>query len=896
MLNTNLNLNSIRKDNNIIFLNSQTNLNCPNLSFTGKDVLQISQNPTLKIPSIYSKGKHVEVVSFGLNSEKTQQGRGIFIHMSNLPPSSPNSPIGELVGEQTDQFINFLAKSKQNIWSINPLTPFGEDLSPYNASSRFERSPYYINQQRFFDSDYQLLGQNDKAFFDQHKYERKDNNSFNPDEFTLDDCKKHKDPVFKRAYENFKAAGDNHVLRPEFNAYINEEGAKWLNSAAVFATIQGYLIKNAQETKYSYINYDKSIAKLDKACRTKDKSGKETFNEEKFEARKKVIDRIYEKNNPYYKERHDDWTTWRKELITLPENKTYENANTLEEKLDVLNKILPDDKKLRSEDRQTAEQFRFDQFLFDHQFKELKVKLDNNNIRMLVDLAYAVSPAGSDVWANKEIVMLDKKDHSPAVMTGCMPEGAYPWTQMWGQAVWNYESNAFWKYSEDVMNKTLGETGALRLDHFGGLINRGAIPTKLKGDDIVDTLVDAYTSGKNNYLKSDLVKMFENPSDQINEKMGGSFDVKNATPDSVKQVLTKIFKPDEEYKTQEITKKREEGGKYGLISFWKDEWLEDVYSKRNKLTGENNLIDTYLRIAAEKGLNLKNTFVLEDLGGVGTTKLFQETFLPAKYSPKTDGLKLTTVAQGCINEAKGTSYQELFSFFRTPITYGIGDPHDGNIHNPYGFARDKNDKGFYPKTTTVVTCNHDMETFLQTIKRLLEDKTRTKKYKQKPSRRRNETDHFRKLMKKYDIKAPVLVNGRVSNDDARKTMQDVIEKYFYNDKIGFKNVIISFNDAIGVMRRPNCPGNENKGKIPANCDKFFGYDLAPPELFPYKYDKDPREAMKKAQSKTWLWGFTFKPNFLTTTKEQGGYKERADEFISMQERINQNKERLQNVN
>lgn len=832
MLNTNLNTNALQQNNNIFLNNTQRNKNIAALSFSANDVVQISNNTSLKLPSIYSKGKHVELVSFGLNSEKTQQGRGIFLHVQNLPPSSSNSPIGELVGEQTNQFIDFLHNSKQNIWSINPLTPFGQDLCPYNSSSRFERSPYYINQQRFFDDDYQLLGANDRPLFDSLKYERKDKSSFSPDEFTLDDCKTHKDPIFTRAYENFKAAGENHVLRAEFNAYIKEEGAKWLDSCAVFSTIQGYMAENAKSD-----------------------------------------------------EKANDWTTWRKELITLPENPQYQNSNTLEEKLNVMDSVLPEDKKLTGKDRQNAEEFQFKQFLFDHQFKELKGNLDKKNVRMLVDLAYAVDPKGSDVWGNKDIVKLDKEDNSPAVMTGCMPEGAYPWTQMWAQAVWNYESKAFWKYSEDVMNKTLEETGALRLDHFGGLINRGAISTKLKGDDIVDTLMKAYMrEDKNNYLKADLVKMLKNPGDEVKAKMGGDFDVKNATPQDVKQVLTRIFEPDETYKTQEITKKKEEGGKYGLISFWKDEWLEDVYKKPNLITDENNLIDTYLRIAAEKGLNLKNTFVLEDLGGVGTTELFQKEFLPAKFSPKTDKLKLSGVAQERINEAKGTSYQELFSFFRVPVTYGIGDPSDGNLHNPYGFARNKNDKGFYPRTTTVVTSNHDTEAFLQTIKNLSESKTRTNKQREKGIHK-GTGDYFRKFLRKYDIAPPKLENGRANIADTRKTMQDIMEKYFYSDKIGFKNVIISFNDAIGVMRRPNCPGLSNFGKTPADCDKFAGYDLAPPELFPNKYDKDPREAMKKAQAKTWMWGFTFKPNFLTTSKSEGGYKERADEFVAMQNRL-----------
>ena len=799
-----------RKNINIGDLEKNQNSTSLKPVFTGKDSLQISSSAKLSLPSIYSKGKHVSLVSFSGKSEKTEQGKGVFIHMANLPPSSSNSPIGELVGKQTDEYIDFLVKSKQNLWAINPLTPFGKDLCPYNASSRFERSPYYINQERFFDKDYQLLKESDRAFFDEHKYQRKEGTT---DNFTLEDCQSHKDPIFKRAYVNFIKAGENHPLRPEFNSYIKEEGPKWLDNNAVYTAIQSY---------------------IDRGLNSKimEKSGDNLEN------------RIEKKLN----EHPDNWTSWREGFKTLPENPKYKNAKTLDEKLNVLNEVIKKEggRDLGVEDVKKAKQFQFNQFLFDHQFKELKGKLDNKGIRMLVDLAYAVSPAGSDVWANKNIVMLNE-ENQPAVMTGCMPEPAYPLTQMWGQAVWNYESEDFWKYSENVMSKTLDETGAVRLDHFGGLINRGAIPTKLNGADIKETLIKAYEGG-NDFLKNNLMDMLNTPDSVIQEKIGEKIDTQNLSSEKLSETLDKIFDSDKDYKTAEITKKKEDGGTYGLQSFWKNEWLEDVFHKPNLHTGEKNLIDTYLRVAAQKGLDLNNVFVLEDLGGVGTTKLFQQEFLPVKFAPEMKNLKNVKLSEEAVeklNGSKGNKYQDMFSFFRSPVIYGMGDPSNSNIHNPYGFANNDNANGYFPKTTTAITSNHDSESFLENIK----------------ANMKFSSQNFEGFLSK-------LINKDDPNKPARKVMQDVMEKYFYNPQIGFKNVVISLNDAIGVMRRPNIPGSTNEGKDVNKAAKFEGYDMETPK-----------------SGNIWLWGFTFNPGFLTKPKTESGYQERAEEFINMQNRI-----------
>lgn len=64
-------------------------------------------------------------------------------------------------------------------------------------------------------------------------------------------------------------------------------------------------------------------------------------------------------------------------------------------------------------------------------------------------------------------------------MSGCPPEGVHGYTQVWGHALYDYDSLDFWQYQEDSLKQLL-ETSDLRLDHFVGYVNRATIPNSYK--------------------------------------------------------------------------------------------------------------------------------------------------------------------------------------------------------------------------------------------------------------------------------------------------------------------------------------------------------------------------------------------------------------------------------
>lgn len=185
------------------------------------------------------------------------------------------------------------------------------------------------------------------------------------------------------------------------------------------------------------------------------------------------------------------WPNWDKKLQTAPEDAKAEGISLKDKILNVLsNKI---DKK---EYEDGVGLYKFEQFLYNKQYNEMADELAGKGIRLMMDLPVGVSSGGVDVWGKKNIFLLDK-NFKPTKVSGCPSEKAYPYTQVWGHALYNYDSPEFWEYHEASLKQLL-RNADLRLDHFVGYVNRAAIPveytkadgTILKGNDIFKPVKD----------------------------------------------------------------------------------------------------------------------------------------------------------------------------------------------------------------------------------------------------------------------------------------------------------------------------------------------------------------------------------------------------------------------
>lgn len=185
------------------------------------------------------------------------------------------------------------------------------------------------------------------------------------------------------------------------------------------------------------------------------------------------------------------WPNWDKKLQTAPEDAKAEGISLKDKILNVLgNKI---DKK---EYEDGVGLYKFEQFLYNKQYNEMADELADKGIRLMMDLPVGVSSGGVDVWGKKNIFLLDK-NFKPTKVSGCPSEKAYPYTQVWGHALYNYDSPEFWEYHEASLKQLL-RNADLRLDHFVGYVNRATIPveytkadgTVLKGNDIFKPIKD----------------------------------------------------------------------------------------------------------------------------------------------------------------------------------------------------------------------------------------------------------------------------------------------------------------------------------------------------------------------------------------------------------------------
>ncbi len=183
-----------------------------------------------------------------------------------------------------------------------------------------------------------------------------------------------------------------------------------------------------------------------------------------------------------------NWLDWDKELQVAPETAKAEDKSlesVIFPLLSSKNQNLS-----KSEYSDMVGLYKFEQFLYDKQFHELVKELDSKGIRLMLDLPIGVSATGVDTWGKKGIFLLDE-EFKPTKVSGCPSEGAYAYTQVWGHALYDYDSPDFWQYQEDSLKQLL-EVADLRLDHFVGYVNRATIPTVyekadgtiLKGDDI----------------------------------------------------------------------------------------------------------------------------------------------------------------------------------------------------------------------------------------------------------------------------------------------------------------------------------------------------------------------------------------------------------------------------
>ncbi len=130
--------------------------------------------------------------------------------------------------------------------------------------------------------------------------------------------------------------------------------------------------------------------------------------------------------------------------------------------------------------------FRFLQYVFYHQWLELKSYANINDIKIIGDMPIYVAFDSADAWANPEVFQFDE-NMNPRAVAGVPPDYFSETGQLWGNPLydWNYLKETGFQWWIDRIKANLLLYDFLRIDHFRGLAAYWEVPfgekTAIKG-------------------------------------------------------------------------------------------------------------------------------------------------------------------------------------------------------------------------------------------------------------------------------------------------------------------------------------------------------------------------------------------------------------------------------
>jgi 4-alpha-glucanotransferase len=131
-------------------------------------------------------------------------------------------------------------------------------------------------------------------------------------------------------------------------------------------------------------------------------------------------------------------------------------------------------------DQQLAEEIefsKFQQFLFDGQWNQVKQYANQHGVKLYGDLPIFVAHESVDVWANQALFYLDDSGN-PTLVAGVPPDYFSETGQLWGNPLYRWdvmEANHFAWWTARF-RRSLEQFDLLRVDHFRGFESYWEIP------------------------------------------------------------------------------------------------------------------------------------------------------------------------------------------------------------------------------------------------------------------------------------------------------------------------------------------------------------------------------------------------------------------------------------
>ena len=140
-------------------------------------------------------------------------------------------------------------------------------------------------------------------------------------------------------------------------------------------------------------------------------------------------------------------------------------------------KYPQDIKEFEKAHRDIIDFYEITQYLFFMQYYNLKEYANKNNVKIIGDMPFYVSPESSDVWGNSNNFLLGK-DMTPKKVAGVPPDIFSTDGQLWGNPIydWEYQKENNYSWWKKRLNHNAKMYDAIRIDHFRAFADYYSIP------------------------------------------------------------------------------------------------------------------------------------------------------------------------------------------------------------------------------------------------------------------------------------------------------------------------------------------------------------------------------------------------------------------------------------
>lgn len=131
--------------------------------------------------------------------------------------------------------------------------------------------------------------------------------------------------------------------------------------------------------------------------------------------------------------------------------------------------------------RHGVDHYRYEQFLFHQQWRQLRSYASARRVRLLGDVPIFPALDSADVWAHRSLFRL-APDGRPTVVAGVPPDYFSATGQRWGNPVYDWDAIAAtdFRWWSDRIRNQLERFDLLRLDHFRGFDATWEIPAEAR--------------------------------------------------------------------------------------------------------------------------------------------------------------------------------------------------------------------------------------------------------------------------------------------------------------------------------------------------------------------------------------------------------------------------------